>query len=161
MASTGTSDDEVVRGRVRILLADDQAQTVAMLRLRLEAEYDIVGAVENGLTAIEAARSLRPDVFLTNVEMPILNGIAAAREIHEFLPDCRVIFYSSCGDPDTMAAAFAAGASGYLINDTARSLLSSIRAVVQHIWRREPYLISDFPLPDSPRGQTLAQYGAC
>jgi len=120
--------------RLRILLADDQAQILAMLQALLEPEYQVVGTAADGPTAIEAARVLRPDIMLTDVDMPIMNGIEAAREIHKALPECRVIFYSSHGEPETMAAAFAAGASGYLIKGSAHSLLSSIRSVVQHVW---------------------------
>lgn len=151
--------------RARILLADDQTETVALLRLQLESDHDVVAAVGNGPAAIEAAKSLHPDVFLTNVEVSVLNGIATTREIRKFLPDCRIIFYGSCGDSETMAAAFAAGASGYLINGTADSLLSSIRLVVQHIWSGEQHITQhvtiDLPVMDPAGSNRVAQHGTC
>lgn len=123
--------------RLRILLADDQAQILTMLQALLEPEHQVVGTAADGRTAIEAARVLHPDIMLTDVDMPVMNGIEAAREIHKDLPGCRVIFYSSHGEPETMAAAFAAGASGYLIKGSAHSLLASIRSVVRHVWSHD------------------------
>ena len=123
--------------RLRILLADDQPEILSLLQVLLEPDYKVVGTVEDGQSLIAAAQALRPDIILTDVDMPVLNGIAAMRELHQAMPDCRVIFHSSHNDPDVMAAAFAAGASGYLIKGSSQSLLSSIRTVVRHVWTHE------------------------
>jgi len=125
--------------RLRILLADDHPQILTLLQTLLEPDYNVVGTVEDGQSLIAAAQALRPDLVLTDVDMPILNGIDAVRELHKLLPDCRVIFHSSHHEPEIMAAAFQAGASGYLIKGSAQSLISSIRTVVRHVWRgQEP-----------------------
>lgn len=123
--------------RLRILLADDQPQILNLLQTLLEPDYQVVGKVEDGQALVAAALALRPDVVLADVDMPILNGIDATRELHKSLPDCRVIFHSGHGEPEIMAAAFAAGASGYLIKGSSQSLISSIRTVVRHVCKNE------------------------
>jgi len=125
--------------RLRIVLADDHPQILALLQRLLEPEYDVVGTVEDGQSLIAAAQALRPDLVLTDVDMPVLNGIEAVRELHKLLPECRVIFHSSHCESNVMAAAFQAGASGYLIKGSSQSLVSSMRTVVRHVWdNREP-----------------------
>lgn len=119
--------------RLRILLADDHPQILRLLQTLLERDYHVVGAVEDGQALVAAALALRPDVVLTDVDMPLLNGIEATRALHQSLPDCRVIVHSGHGEPDVMAAAFVAGASGYLIKGSSQSLISSIRTVVRHV----------------------------
>ena len=123
--------------RLRIVLADDQPQILTLLRTLLEPDYQVVGTAEDGQSLIAAVQALRPDIVLTDVDMPVLNGIDATRELHKTLPDCRVICHSSHGEPETMAAAFAAGASGYLIKGSSQSLISSIRTVVEQVWNNE------------------------
>jgi DNA-binding NarL/FixJ family response regulator len=119
--------------RLRIVLADDHPQILSLLQLLLEPDYKVVGTAQDGQSLIAAAQTLRPDLVLTDIGMPILNGIEATRELLKHVPECRVIIHSSHSEPDIMAAAFAAGASGYLIKGSPQSLLSSIRAVVRHV----------------------------
>ncbi len=131
--------------QLRILLADDRPQMLALLQLVLEPDYTVVGTVEDGQSLIAAAQALRPDLVLTDIDMPLLNGIEATRELRTLLPDCRVIVHSSHDEPGVMAAAFAAGASGYLIKGSSQSLLSSIRAIVQHVWNQSGTQSMDDP----------------
>ena len=101
--------------RLRIILADCQLEILELLKALLEPDFEVVGAVEDGQSVLTAVQALRPDIVLTDVDIPILNGIEATRRLHETLPDCRMIFYRSHREPKVMDAAFAAGASGYLI----------------------------------------------
>jgi DNA-binding NarL/FixJ family response regulator len=123
--------------RLRILLADDHPQILTLLQTLLEPDYHVVGTAEDGQSLIAAAQALRPDVVLTDVDMPVLNGIDAVRELHKLVPDCRVIVHTSHCEPDIMAAAFEAGAAGYLIKGSSQSLASSIRTVVGHVWQAQ------------------------
>lgn len=123
--------------RLRILLADDHPQILTLLQRLLEPDYNVVGTAKDGQSLIAAAQALRPDLVLTDVDMPVLNGIDAVRELHKMLPDCRVIFHSSHCESDIMAAAFKAGASGYLIKGSSQSLVSSIRTAVRHVWKEQ------------------------
>ena len=66
--------------RLRVLLADDYSRMLTLLQLVLEPTYQVVGTVEDGQSLIAAAQALRPDIILTDVDMPIMNGIDAIRE---------------------------------------------------------------------------------
>ncbi len=118
--------------RLRILLCDDESQMLSLLQSVLEPEYSVVGTAEDGKALIAAAQALRPDLVLTDIEMPRMDGIEAVQELRKTLPDCRVIFHTSHDEPEVMAAAFSAGASGYLIKGSLGSLLSGIRTALQH-----------------------------
>lgn len=123
--------------RLRILLCDDESQMLSLLQSVLEPEYSVVGTAEDGQALIAAAQALRPDLVLTDIEMPRMDGIEAVQEIRKTLPDCRVIFHTSRTEPEVMAAAFSAGASGYLIKGSTQSLISTICTVVRHVWNQE------------------------
>ena len=126
--------------RLRILLCDDESQMLSLLQSVLEPEYSVVGTAEDGQALIAAAQALRPDLVLTDIEMPRMDGIEAVQELRKTLPDCRVIFHTSHDEPEVMAAAFSAGASGYLIKGSAQSLISAIRTVVRQAWDRDEEL---------------------
>ncbi len=126
--------------RLRVVLADDHPQILALLQTLLEPDYHVVGTADNGRALLATAEVLRPDLILTDIDMPALNGIEAARELHRLLPDCRVILHSSHSEPEMIAAALEAGASGYLIKGSQQSLLSSIRTVVRHVGKQEDSL---------------------
>jgi DNA-binding NarL/FixJ family response regulator len=115
--------------RLRIVLADDQSQVVCFLNMFPDPNYDVVGAVRDQQDLVTAAMVLKPDIILVNIDMPKLNGIQAIRQIRKVAPNCRVILKSSQGDPETMAAAYSAGASGYLVNGAPPS---AIRMVIDH-----------------------------
>lgn len=123
--------------RLRILIADDHPHIRAALQTLLEPAYHVVGTAENGQAAVEAAQALRPDLVLLDVDVPILDGIEAARELHRQCPESRLIFYSSHGEPELMAAAFAAGATGYVIKGSDMDLLSTIQPVIRQLWKND------------------------
>lgn len=119
--------------RLRILLCDDEPLILSWLQSVLEPDYTVVGTAEDGHSLIAAAQALRPDLILTDINMPVLNGLDAARELRPLLPECRVIFHTSRSEPEVMAAAFLAGAAGYVIKGSSQSLVSSIRMVTQQM----------------------------
>jgi DNA-binding NarL/FixJ family response regulator len=80
---------------------------------------------------------LRPDVVVVDISMPLLNGIDAARQIKQALPDTRIIFLTMNEDPDLAAAAFRAGASGYLLK---RSAASELQTAIREVMRRRSYV---------------------
>jgi DNA-binding NarL/FixJ family response regulator len=91
--------------------------------------YEVVGAVRDRKDLVTAAIVLKPDIILINMDIPKLNGLQTICEIRKVTPHCRVIIKSSQEDPDTMAAAYGAGASGYLVNGASPS---AIRMVIDH-----------------------------
>jgi DNA-binding NarL/FixJ family response regulator len=98
----------------------------------LGAVFDIVGAVEDGRAALEAARRLKPDVIiLDSSSMPPPNGIEAAIRIRKLVPQTKIIFLTTHGDVDFLKGAFRAGASGYVNKRlTSSELIAAIREVM-------------------------------
>ena len=111
-------------------MADDHALVLAGLRKMLESECDIVSVAEDGRTLVSAAESLRPDVILLDISMPLLNGIEAARQIRRASPNSKLIFITMHADSGYVREALSAGGSGYLLKNSAGSeLLPAIRTV--------------------------------
>jgi DNA-binding NarL/FixJ family response regulator len=118
--------------RPRVLLADDHRLLREAFVKLLEPDCDVVGAVADGRALLEAAPKLRPDIVVLDVAMPQLNGLDAARQLKRSMPGVKVIFLTVSEDPDLAAEAFRAGASGFLLKNSAASeLLQAIRDVGQ------------------------------
>jgi DNA-binding NarL/FixJ family response regulator len=118
--------------RRRLLLADDHTLLLEGIRLMLEPEFELVGSVEDGLALLAAAKTLKPDIILLDISMPTMNGIDAARRLRKLLPSARLIFLTMHADADYVAAAFQAGAMGYILKRAAASeLKTAIREVIK------------------------------
>jgi len=119
--------------RPRVILADDHTLLLEAFEKLLVDECEVVAAVSDGRALVEAVDKLRPDVVVVDIAMPLLNGIDAARQIKQALPDVRIIFLTMNEDPDLAAEAFRAGASGYLLKRSAASeLQTAIREITNH-----------------------------
>ncbi len=105
--------------RPRVLLADDHPMMLAGLRKLLEPEHEVVGTATDGQALLAAAEHLRPDLVVTDVEMPGLDGIEATRRLRRTAPSARVLILSIHAEPSFVRAAFAAGAWGYLTKTSA------------------------------------------
>jgi DNA-binding NarL/FixJ family response regulator len=118
--------------RPRVLLADDHRLLREAFVKLLESECDVVGTVTDGRALLEAAPKLRPDVVVVDVAMPLLNGLDATRQLKRAMPAVKVIILTVSEDPDVAAEAFRAGASAFLLKNSAASeLLQAIQDVVQ------------------------------
>lgn len=118
--------------QLRVLLADDHKLMRSGLRLLLEQQPDfvVVGEADDGLQAVAAVESLRPDVVVMDIGMPNLNGIEAARKIKELWPDIAILMLSMHSDEGYVLRALRAGARGYLLKDSAEGdLVTAIQAV--------------------------------
>ncbi len=118
---------------VRILIADDHKIVRDGLRALLEREPDfrVVGEASNGREAVEVARELVPDVLITDLVMPVLNGIDATRQIVAEHPQVRVIALSMHSDRRFVTDMLQAGAVAYLRKESAfEELAEAIRAVM-------------------------------
>ena len=114
--------------RIRVVLADDHREVIATIRGILGDEFDVIEAAENGRQAVTAVVALDPDVFVTDISMPLLNGLQAARSIQKTNPRVKIIFLTIHEDRDFIAAAFSAGATGYV---TKRRLSTDLVVAIQ------------------------------
>lgn len=100
--------------KIRIVLADDHQALIARVRGALAESYEVVGVAENGSQAVDTVLAFEPDILIIDISMPVLNGLQAARQLKEANCRTRVIFLTIHEDHDFVAAAFAAGALGYV-----------------------------------------------
>ncbi len=131
---------------IRLLLADDQALVRGALSalLALEADLEVVAEVGSGDAVLDAVRQHRPDVALLDVEMPGLDGIAAAAAVRAEFPDVRVLIVTTFGRPGYLRRALQAGASGFVVKDTpAAALADAVRRVHAGLRVVDPALATD------------------
>lgn len=104
---------------IRIVLADDHAIVRQGLARAIgqEGDIDVVGQASNGRTTIELVRELSPDILITDISMPDLNGVEATRQILRESPDMKVIALSMHSSRQFVMEMFKAGAVGYLLKD--------------------------------------------
>ena len=116
---------------IRVLIADDHAVVRDGLRAVLEANssIEVVGDAPDGEQAVEMALSLQPDVVIMDINMPLLNGIQATRQITAADPRTRVIILSISGTTEQIYNALKSGAHGYLLKESAgREVISAVLA---------------------------------
>jgi len=122
-----------VTGPIRVLVVDDHRLFTQALELLLRGEDDIqvLGAAETGEEAIEFCRRTPVDVALVDIDLPGMDGIAVTSRLQEAHPEIRVVVITAYQQPDVIARAVRAGASGYIMKtDAADTLVSAIRFAV-------------------------------
>jgi DNA-binding NarL/FixJ family response regulator len=122
------------RSMIRVLLADDQALVRAGFRALLDAQHgiEVVGEAEDGRQAVELAGEHRPDVILMDIRMPVLDGLAATREIalDRQLDSVRIVILTTFELDEYVFEAIRSGAAGFLVKDTKPSeLIEAVRVV--------------------------------
>jgi len=118
--------------KIRVLIAEDHDVVREGLKFLIgtEPDLEIAGEAENGVSALQMARKLRPDVVLMDVAMPRCNGLEATQNISKQVPASKVLILSASNDEDSVRRLLDAGASGYLTkNSAAEELLDAIREV--------------------------------
>jgi two-component system response regulator DesR len=128
---------------IRILLADDQALVRSALAalLELEDDFEVVAQVGRGDEVVAAARDQHPDVALLDIEMPGLDGLAAAAALSQEVPSCRVIIVTTFGRPGYLRRAMESGALGFVVKDApAEQLADAIRRVSRGLRVVDPAL---------------------
>ena len=116
----------------RLLLADDHKETAELLRGLLQSEFDVIAQVEDGLALMKAVARLSPDVIVSDISMPGLDGIAAAAQIVRRHPAARIVFVTVASDPLLMERGFEAGALGYVMKCAAGDeLLPAVRSALR------------------------------
>jgi DNA-binding NarL/FixJ family response regulator len=96
--------------KVRILLADDHPQVPQIEERLLEPEFEVIGKVGNGQALFEEAMRLNPEVIVTDISMPILNGIEAVQRLRESGCKSRIVFLTVHADSDFVRKCISAGA---------------------------------------------------
>jgi CheY-like chemotaxis protein len=105
---------------VLVVVADDATDLrfVVVLSLRRDGRFEVVADVGNGRDAVEAVRSHRPDVVLMDVAMPVMDGLAATREIKAEFPEVPVVIFTGYGDERVAAEAREVGAGAFVDKTT-------------------------------------------
>ena len=118
---------------VQTMLVDDHIVLREGLRRTLEAnDISVVAEVGDGNEVLAAARQSQPNVVLMDLSLPGQDGIAATRQLKQYLPDVPVIILTMFADEDTVRAAYAAGAVGYLVKDCSASEMVSTVTSAAH-----------------------------
>jgi two-component system response regulator DesR len=131
---------------IRLLLADDQALVRGALAalLNLEPDMVVVAEVGSGAEVVAAALAHRPDVALLDVEMPELDGIAAAAALRAAVPSVKVLMVTTFGRPGYLRRSLQAGVSGFVVKDTpAAKLADAVRRVHAGLRVVDPTLATD------------------
>jgi DNA-binding NarL/FixJ family response regulator len=142
---------------LRILIADDHAVVRAGLRTLLESRsgWQVCAEAADGREAVDKASKLKPNVAILDIGMPLLNGVEAARRIHQASPNTEILILTMHESDDLVQQVVNAGARGYILKDDAdRVLIAAVDSVRHH----KPYFstrVSTPPtpdaVPDSPR----------
>jgi DNA-binding NarL/FixJ family response regulator len=118
--------------RARVLLADDHAENTDLLCRLLQPEFEVIASVRDGQALVNAAEALSPDVIVTDISMPGLDGIAAAVVILRRNPAARIVFVTVHRDVLLMERGLATGALGYVLKLAAGDdLLPAVRAALR------------------------------
>ena len=121
----------------RILLADDHPEVLGGLRSILDDLGEVVGIVEDGQALVEAAQRLLPDIIISDISMPRLNGLDATRALRICAPESKVIMLTVHREAVYVSLAFNAGARGYLLK---RSAVSELARAVRHVHDGKRYV---------------------
>lgn len=119
---------------IRVLLVDDQALFREGLNtlLSVHPDIEVVGEASNGEEALAAAQELKPDVVLMDLRMPVLDGVAATRQLRQRQPESQIIILTTFDDDEDVFEGLRAGAAGYLLKDVSSAkLVEAIKAAAQ------------------------------
>jgi len=123
--------------KTRVLLADDHQTMLARVRRELGEEFEIVATVTDGRAAVEAALLYDPDVLVTDLSMPVMDGLQVASALKANHSRAKIVFLTIHEDADFFDAAFSAGASGYV---TKARLSTDLIVAIRHVLRGHKFL---------------------
>lgn len=117
---------------IQVVLVDDQSLFLEGLRtlLSLDESLEVVGECSNGQEALEVCRRLKPSIVLMDLNMPVMDGVAATKAIKQEMPEINVLTLTTFDDDERVFDALKAGSSGYLLKDTpSKQLVDAIKTV--------------------------------
>jgi DNA-binding NarL/FixJ family response regulator len=100
---------------IKVLLADDHPGFPGLVTSLLESTFEVVGRVADGRALVEAAMKLNPDVIVTDISMPVLNGLEAVDLLRKSGSAAKIVFLSVHSEPDFVQAGLSTGAQGYVV----------------------------------------------
>ena len=130
---------------IRLLLVDDQSIVREGLSslLQTQSDLEVVGEAENGKVAVEQSLTLKPDVVLMDIRMPVMDGVAAIEILKQQAPEIKILVLTTFDDDEYVVRAMAHGADGYLLKDTpSKELAQAIRSVNQGYTQMGPGLFA-------------------
>ena len=151
---------------IRVLLAEDQTMVLGALAalLALEDDIEVVAQARNGKEALAAALSQRPDIVITDIEMPQMTGLELAAELQSRQLGMRVIILTTFARAGYLSRAMTSGASGYILKDRpAKELADAVRRVHQGLRVIDPELAAEAwgdPDPLTPRERQILRLAA-
>jgi two-component system response regulator DesR len=131
---------------IRVVLAEDQAMVLGALSALLETDtgIEVVARAANGALALAAVAEHKPDVLVTDIEMPEMTGLTLAAEVHERFPKTRVVILTTFARPGYLRRALDAGALGYLLKDRpAAELSEAVRRAARGLRVVDPELAAE------------------
>jgi two-component system, NarL family, response regulator DesR len=146
MAAARVAHTGGARDVIRLLVADDQEliRSAFVALLTLQPDFEVVATVGRGDEVVAAAKAHRPDIALLDIEMPGLDGLAAAGVLHQEVPECRSLILTTFGRPGYLRRAMEAGASGFVVKDAPpEQLVDAIRRVAAGLRVVDPALAAD------------------
>ena len=102
--------------RPRVLIGDSSRAMLAFLEILLEPQFEVVSSETEAEAIVLTAKKIAPELVILDFSLSFLEGLGAARQLYETMPNSKVVFFSSHEDPVYVTAAFEAGARGYLVN---------------------------------------------
>ena len=117
--------------KARLLLADDHTLVVEAFKRVLEPEFSVVGTVSDGHALLKAAAALKPDLVLVDLNMPLLNGNDAGKQLKAAHPGIKIIVLTMNEDAETAAESLSLWASGYILKkSTSAELIHAVHHVM-------------------------------
>ncbi|SHJ50226.1 two component transcriptional regulator, LuxR family [Reichenbachiella agariperforans] len=112
--------------KIKVILADDHVIVRNGIKILLESngDVDVIAEASNGEEALEKVRLLKPDILISDIRMPIMNGIEATARLKEFSPNTKALILSMHDDEEYIIKSIESGASGYLLKDTTKEEFS-------------------------------------
>ncbi len=144
-----------------IVLVDDHQVVVDGLEAFLNPHFSILGKARNGKDAIQMVKILKPDVLLMDIDMPVMNGMVAAKEIRSSMPEVKIIILSLHYEKSIIRHLIQIGVMGYLIKSSSKE---EVVNAIETVASGSPYFSSDVTValstPDVPTDTRLAPQNA-
>jgi len=145
---------------MKLLIVDDDALIRKSLQLVLDraADITVVGTVENGAEAVQVCNTDLPEVILMDIRMPVMDGIAATRQIKKAYPQVRIMMLTTFDDKPNIQQALAAGADGYLLKtDEVSDIAGKLRLLMGGAGVLDLNALKQLATPESPALEQLTQ----